>query len=133
VFVFPSLFEGFGLTIGEALSQGMPVITTPNTGAPDIIQEGVEGFILPIRSVEAIAEKLQLLHNDRELLKYMSDAALAGAKRTSWDQYGDAIAEAVSETTGMPYVPCSGKQIDSSAAGLGLGQKLIHRGIHARR
>ena len=61
VFVFPSLFEGFGLVILEALAQGLPVITTANTGGPDIISDGVDGFIVPLRSAFAIAEKLELL------------------------------------------------------------------------
>ena len=64
VFVFPSLFEGFGLVILEAMSQGLPVITTENTAGPDLITEGESGFIVPIRSAQAIAEKLDLLARD---------------------------------------------------------------------
>ena len=59
--VFPSLFEGFGLVILEAMAQGTPVITTEHTCGPDIIDDGTDGFIVPIRSAEAIAEKIDIL------------------------------------------------------------------------
>jgi glycosyltransferase involved in cell wall biosynthesis len=47
VLVFPSLFEGFGLVVTEALSQGLPVITTNRTCGPDVLNEGIEGFLVP--------------------------------------------------------------------------------------
>jgi starch synthase len=95
VFVFPSLFEGFGLVIGEALSQGLPVITTPNTGGPDILRHGQDGFIVPIRDPEAIAGHLLQLHDDRNLLKQMSDSALEQAAYLEWQGYKDQTAKAV--------------------------------------
>jgi glycosyltransferase involved in cell wall biosynthesis len=87
VFVFPSLFEGFGLVITEALSQGLPVITTPNTCGPDVISEGVDGFIIPIRDSEAIAEKIELLLRDRNLLAAMREAAQEKARQLTWANY----------------------------------------------
>ncbi|WLT38832.1 glycosyltransferase family 4 protein [Synechocystis sp. B12] len=57
VFVFPSLVEGFGLVLTEAMACGIPIIATPNTAGPDIITNGVEGFIIPIRDPEALQEK----------------------------------------------------------------------------
>ncbi len=83
-FVFPSIFEGFGLVIGEALSQGLPVITTPHTGGPDIMRDGQDGFIVPIRDAEAIASHLLALHQDRDLLKTMSDSARERAGQLDW-------------------------------------------------
>jgi len=55
VLVLPSLFEGYALVINEALSQGLPVIATANSGATEAVRDGVEGFIVPIRSSQAIA------------------------------------------------------------------------------
>ena len=95
VFVFPSLFEGFGLVITEALSQGLPVITTPHTCGPDILTEGQDGFIVPIRDSQAIAEKLELLHRDRDCLAAMSIAAVATARRVTWEGYRERLVEAV--------------------------------------
>jgi glycosyltransferase involved in cell wall biosynthesis len=54
--ILPSLEDGFGRTVTEALACGVPVIATPNTGASDVIIPGRSGEIVPIRSPEAIAE-----------------------------------------------------------------------------
>lgn len=96
VLVFPSLYEGFGLVITEALSMGLPVITTPNTCAPDIITDGVEGFIVPIRSSEAIANKLSTLHEDRQKLYEMKMAALNKAHVLGWENFHKALVNFIS-------------------------------------
>jgi glycosyltransferase involved in cell wall biosynthesis len=54
--VFPSIEDGFAIVVGEALACGLPVITTRNTGASDLIQPGENGEIVPIRDPEATAE-----------------------------------------------------------------------------
>ena len=95
VLVLPSLFEGFGLVILEAMSQGLPVIITPNTGGDDIVSDGEDGFIVSIRSVEAIAEKLELLARNKELLAVMSQAAQRKAAVCTWKNYRYGIVEAV--------------------------------------
>ncbi|MEI6335439.1 MAG: glycosyltransferase family 4 protein [Methylococcaceae bacterium] len=87
VFVFPSLFEGFGLVILEAMARGIPVITTPNTAGPDVITDGKDGYIVPIRSAQAITEKLELLANNQDLLDQLKTAALAKARLFSWAKY----------------------------------------------
>jgi glycosyltransferase involved in cell wall biosynthesis len=87
VLVLPSLHEGFGLVIGEAMAQGLAVITTPNTVGPDLITDGVDGFIVPIRSDDAIAEKLERLLSDRKLLSQIQEAARRKAKRWQWENY----------------------------------------------
>jgi glycosyltransferase involved in cell wall biosynthesis len=88
VFVLPSLQDGFGLVCGEAMACGLPVITTVNAGAADIITHGKDGFVLPIRSPNAIAEHIEMLYRDRELRAAMSSAALAKARsELGWDKY----------------------------------------------
>ncbi len=100
VLVFPSLFEGFGLVIVEAMAQGTVVIATPHTAAPDLLEDGVDGFIVPIRSADAIAGRLTRLAEDRELLARMSEAARQTAAHCSWDEYRGKIVEAVRATLG---------------------------------
>jgi len=87
VMVFPSLFEGFGLVVLEAMSCGVPVIATVQGGAPDFLSDGEDGFLVPIRSAEAIAEKLELLIRDRDRLSAMSQAAMRKAAQHSWESY----------------------------------------------
>ena len=95
VFVLPSLSEGFGLVLLEAMAQGLPIITTANTAGPDIIDEGQSGFIVPVRSAEAIADKLDLLARDRSLLRDMQNAAQLTATRFTWESYRNRIAAVV--------------------------------------
>jgi starch synthase len=97
VFVFPSLFEGLALVQGEAISQGLPVITTPNSGGADILRDGIDGFIVPIRHADAIASHLIALHQDRELLKTMSDSARERAAELNWATYKARTVQAVRE------------------------------------
>ena len=87
VLVLPSLHEGFGLVIGEAMAQGLVVIATPHTAAPDLIEDGVDGFIVPIRSADAIAEKLELLVQDPARLHEMKQAARRKAQAHGWEVY----------------------------------------------
>jgi glycosyltransferase involved in cell wall biosynthesis len=87
VLVLPSLSEGFGLVVTEALACGLPVIVTPNVGARDLIIDGQEGFVVPVCSAEAIADRLNALSRDRELLSSMSHHAQLTAARQSWDVY----------------------------------------------
>lgn len=87
VLVFPSLFEGFGLVVTEALSQGTPVVTTAHTCGPDLLTEGRDGFLVPIRDAEAIADRLLRLHDDRERLAEMKEFARGKASEITWDRY----------------------------------------------
>ena len=87
VLVLSSLHEGFGLVIPEAMAQGLVVITTPHTAGPDIITDGADGFIVPIRSAEAIEEKLNYLMTDGKLLSEMKRAAQGKAASLRWETY----------------------------------------------
>jgi glycosyltransferase involved in cell wall biosynthesis len=92
VLVFPSLFEGFGLVVTEALSQGLPVITTSHTCGPDVLTDGREGYLVPVRDPNAIADRLESLAGNRSLLSDMSAAALEKARELSWSGYRNRLA-----------------------------------------
>ncbi len=93
--LFPSLFEGFGLVILESMAQGLPVLTTPQTAGPDLITDSVDGFIVPMRSATAIAQKLDLLVRDRPLLSAMKIAARSSASRRTWTSYQHQLLQAI--------------------------------------
>jgi len=63
VLVHPSLNDNTGSTILEALGYGIPVIVTENTGAKELIKEGENGYIIPIRDIAAIKEKILHYYN----------------------------------------------------------------------
>ena len=88
--VLPSLEEGLALVQGQALACGCPVLCSTNTGGEDLFTNGVEGFIVPIRDVAALAEKMQQIADDPALQQRMSEAALARVRDLGgWHQYGD--------------------------------------------
>jgi glycosyltransferase involved in cell wall biosynthesis len=89
VFVFPSLFEGFALVILEAMAAGLPVITTPNTAGPDLIEDGKEGLIVPAGDANALREAMQSLLHNPERARSMGRAAHEKANEFTWERYGD--------------------------------------------
>lgn len=99
VFVFPSLFEGFGLVLLEAMACGLPLIATPHTAAPDLITEGREGHLVPIRDASAIAARLAGLASDEDRRRAMGRAAILRAADFTWEKYRSTLAREVSRLT----------------------------------
>lgn len=97
VLVFPSLVEGFGLVLTEAMACGIPVITTPNTAGPNLITDGVEGFIIPIRDVEALKEKLEWCYRHPDALAEMGKASRRRAEALNWEHYRQQLAHSVKQ------------------------------------
>ena len=99
VLVLPSLFEGFGLVILEAMSRGLPVIATPHTAGRDLISDGIDGYLVPIASSTAIAQKLEEMIRDPERCLAMKHAARATAERYTWAAYRHGLVGALSKPT----------------------------------
>ena len=95
VFCLPSIVEGRALVMQEAMSQGLPLIITPNTGGEDLIDEGVTGFLVPIRRADQIAERIAWFADHRSALPEMSRSAQTKAGQLTWDRYGKTIAQAI--------------------------------------
>ncbi len=96
VSVLPSLAEGFGLTAMEAMASGRPVIVSEHTFGRDVVDDGVNGWTVPIRDVEAIVDRLRILAGDPDLRARMGRAARATAERFTWQRYGDRVADLMS-------------------------------------
>lgn len=86
-FVLPSILEGFGQVILEAMATGIPVIATENTAANDIIENDKDGFVTPIRDIQAIKSNLQKLQSDFIFSQTMGKAAYEKAKIYTWDKF----------------------------------------------
>jgi glycosyltransferase involved in cell wall biosynthesis len=93
VFLLPSLCEGSATVVYEALSAGLPVVCTFNTGS--VVCDGVEGYIVPIRNADAIVEKLLYLANHPSVLSEMSASAIVRAKQFSLTAYRDRLLDAI--------------------------------------
>jgi alpha-maltose-1-phosphate synthase len=87
VLVLPSLIDGFGLVVLEAMACGIPVVVTINTGSSDIITDGVDGFIIPIRDVESLKQKLKWCYSHPHELAKMGQAARHKAEQLNWGLY----------------------------------------------
>ena len=87
VVVLPSLADGFGYVVGEAMSCGVPVIVTTASGAADIVEDGVNGFIVPPADPAALADRLSRLAADRGLVRRLGAAGRQTASRFGPEQF----------------------------------------------
>ena len=87
VYVFASLGEGLSLSTLEAAACGLPLIVTENSGINDEMTEGVEGFVIPIQSKNAIVDKVLWFAKHPEKIESMGRAARKMAQKFSWDSY----------------------------------------------
>jgi glycosyltransferase involved in cell wall biosynthesis len=76
-FVFPSVNEGFGIVLLEAMASGLPVVASKGTGADDCVTHGKDGFIFPARNPEALAELLLRCHRQPHQAKSIGKNARA--------------------------------------------------------
>ena len=96
VFLFPSLFEGFGQVLLESFSCGLPVITTYNTAGPDIIEDSKNGFLTPVRDIKKTTEILNKLYDNDEFRKSIADNAFSSLKNFSWENYQSELSKTIS-------------------------------------
>jgi glycosyltransferase involved in cell wall biosynthesis len=88
VLVLPSMSEGLGRVIIEAMATGTPVIGSRVGGIPEVIQDGVTGFLVPAGDEKAIAEKLRWIFANPDKARAMGDWARRSAERLfSTDSY----------------------------------------------
>jgi glycosyltransferase involved in cell wall biosynthesis len=95
VLVFPTLADGFGMVVSEALSRGLPVIVTHEAGASDLIEHGKNGLVIPAGDASALKDALQWCLDNRAALARMRDAALATARANQWSDYRARLRRAV--------------------------------------
>jgi starch synthase len=88
--VLPTVFEGFGLVIVEAMAAGLPVITTSHSMGPDVIVSGKNGWLIPIRDPKAIENAILSLRNlnDGQYLQ-MRQNARDSALAFTWSRYAE--------------------------------------------
>lgn len=83
VFALSSLWEGGPITLLEAMASGVPVVATPVGFVPEVLQDGKNGFIVPIRDPEGLAEALWKVHED----PFTAEAAAQAGRETVRDRY----------------------------------------------
>lgn len=92
IFVLPSLHEGLGIAFMEAMACGLPVVTTDSGGQTDIVVDGRNGFLVPVRDPDELAKIILVLYNNRSLIKTISENNIAEVRKyfvsTLGEQYG---------------------------------------------
>lgn len=73
ILLFPTVREGFGLVAAEAMACGLPVVATNCSSLPELVEDGVGGFLCGLGEVEDFANKINLLADDAALRKEMGD------------------------------------------------------------
>lgn len=89
--IFPSLIEGFGHVILEAMACGLPVLCTDHTAGPDLYSHLEAGFIVPVKDSEAIASSIDFAMSSRSTLIRMSKSARNIAISFSWQRFRNAV------------------------------------------
>lgn len=92
--VFPTLADGFGLVMQEAMACGTPVLTTACGGGPECISDGVEGWIVPSQDIDALVDTLRSAAASRDRLHRMGQASRRRAESWSWQ---DAAAKLIAD------------------------------------
>lgn len=90
VFCMPSIEEGLAMVQPQAMACGLPLICTTNTGGEDLIEDGKEGFVIPIRDVDALKEKILYLYENPAICQEMGQAARKKVQTGfTWEDYGN--------------------------------------------
>ena len=99
--VLPSVEEGLALVQAQAMACGCPVLATTNTGAEDLFTDGMAGFVVPIRDVDALVERMERIVEEPGLQARMSEAAVERVRRMGgWDAYGEGWGRLLREVVG---------------------------------
>jgi UDP-glucose:(heptosyl)LPS alpha-1,3-glucosyltransferase len=94
IFVFPTIYEPFGLVIVEAMASGLPVITSRSAGIADFMADGVDGLLLSDPGdINDLAAKIELLLSSAELRKTMGERARKTAEKLSWERVAEKTLE----------------------------------------
>jgi glycosyltransferase involved in cell wall biosynthesis len=92
--VLPTVEDGFGVVILEALAAGLPVVTTTHSGGSEVIENGYEGFVVAPKSVEALAGKILYFYENRDAAREMGQAARKKVEAGwDWEAYTDRLLE----------------------------------------
>lgn len=97
IVVLFSVQDGFGSVVLEAMASGRPVIVSENVGAKDCVRDGVDGFVVPARSLEPLMERIAYFHGNRDKIREMGENARKRAEEFTWGSYQERLAGKLKE------------------------------------
>jgi phosphatidylinositol alpha-mannosyltransferase len=123
----PSLSgESFGMVLTEAFAAGTPVIASAIAGYSDVVDDGVDGLLVPPGDPQRLAEELQRVHHEPDRLRAMGLAARQSAKRYAWPHVADQVAEVYERAIAVPRPASRGERV-AHWAGIRPADGLPHR------
>jgi phosphatidyl-myo-inositol alpha-mannosyltransferase len=108
----PSLSgESFGMVLTEAFAAGTPVIASAIAGYSDVVEDGVDGLLVPPGDPQRLAEELQRIHHEPHRLAAMGEAARRSAQRYAWPRVADQVSEVYERAIEAPAPSGAGERI----------------------
>ena len=95
VFVFPSLMEGMPLTLLEAMASGMPVVTTNTCGMADIVEDELDGLLVPVANPDKLADAVERLCKSVKLRSQIGQEAQRKMRRFTWEKVTSSLESAL--------------------------------------
>jgi glycosyltransferase involved in cell wall biosynthesis len=93
LFLFPTLGEGFGMVILEALSFGLPVICSKNCASYDLISDKYNGYVIDAGDKNAIVQHILFLNKNKSIMAEMSQNAYLTSLNFTWDKYNHIVTQ----------------------------------------
>ncbi|MFA6184292.1 MAG: glycosyltransferase family 4 protein [Parcubacteria group bacterium] len=84
LFVLPSLNEGMSNAMLEALAVGLPIIATETGGTDELVEDGINGFVVKMKDAQDLAEKIEIILKDKDLCRKMGQESREMAEKMSW-------------------------------------------------
>ncbi|KAB2963780.1 MAG: glycosyltransferase family 4 protein [Thermoanaerobaculia bacterium] len=102
VLVLPSRLDGFGMVVSEALACGTPVLVSDRVGAKDLVQEGVNGWVVPAEDAGKLAERLSWCADHLPELRALRETCRRLVEPHGWEAYGERLVAAVRRILAEP-------------------------------
>ena len=93
IFVLPSYYEALGCVYLEAMACGLPSVGCKNNGIDEIIEDGVDGFLIDVKNVDQIVESAEKLMDDNVRLEMAKKARAKVESNYTWDDSAKCVAD----------------------------------------
>ncbi len=92
LFVFPTLYEGYGMAVAEAMAYGLPIVSTRIPAIEEFVKDRIEGYLVNPGNVDELMESLKKLFENSSMLSVFSDNAVSKARTfLNWDETSEKL------------------------------------------
>jgi len=113
--VLPSLYEELGTVLLEAMQAALPIVASRTGGIPDVIEDGINGLLVPPGEPEALAHAINHLLADRDLARRLSEGARERAKDYDWEVLAERVLRVYQDVTAGYLAPVDSTEEEKTA------------------